>query len=198
MSSGIQLLPAELGGIVIESLIYGVFLVLCSTCFYVLFTKRRSSGVASEGPVNKTMLLICTVLFLSITAVSTCNNMYVVADRSLTLLHLKHWICDVTRLFNAILYYPQGPVAYYANLAIPVNVVKTGLYIFECMVGDSLMVRFICEKHLEPLSHSLPRFTASGSFGIGKQLFVCYLSHLSSVSQVGLIFPSSFLSNSPQ
>lgn len=140
MSSGIQLLPAELGGIVIESLIYGVFLVLCSTCFYVLFTKRRSSGVASEGPVNKTMLLICTVLFLSITAVSTCNDMYVVADRSLTLLHLKHWICDVTRLFNAILYYPQGPVAYYANLAIPVNVVKTGLYIFECMVGDSLMV----------------------------------------------------------
>jgi len=119
MSSGIQLLPAELGGIVIESLIYGVFLVLCSTCFYVLITKRRSSGVASQGPVNKTMLLICTVLFLSITA---------------------HWICDVTRLFNAILYYPQGPIAYYANLAIPVNVVKTGLYIFECMVGDSLMI----------------------------------------------------------
>lgn len=53
----------------------------------------------------------------------------------------KHWICDVTRLFNAILHYPQGPDAYYANLAIPVNVVKTGLYIFEIIVGDSLMVR---------------------------------------------------------
>ena len=53
---------------------------------------------------------------------------------------LKHWICDVTRLFDAIVYFPEGPTAYYADLAIPVNVVKTGLYIFECMVGDSLMV----------------------------------------------------------
>lgn len=71
VSSGIQLLPAELGGIVIESLIYGVFLVLCATCFYVLITKRSYSGPASQGPVNKIMLLICTILFMSITAVSS-------------------------------------------------------------------------------------------------------------------------------
>lgn len=71
MSSGIQLLPAELGGTVLESLLYGVFLVLCATCFYVLITRRSSLGPASRGPVNKTILLICVSLFLSITAVST-------------------------------------------------------------------------------------------------------------------------------
>lgn len=52
----------------------------------------------------------------------------------------KHWICNVIRLFDAILHYPQGPIAYYANLAIPINSVKTGIYVFECMMVDSLMV----------------------------------------------------------
>ena len=137
-TGGIQLLPSELGGIVIESLGYGIFLMLSGACFYVLITKKRLNGGASQGPVNKNMLFISVILFLSITAVS---NAFAAKLIQLMLApSLKHWICDVTRLFDAIVYFPEGPTAYYADLAIPVNVVKTGLYIFECMVGDSLMV----------------------------------------------------------
>ena len=69
-TGGIQLLPSELGGIVIESLGYGIFLMLSGACFYVLITKKRLNGGASQGPVNKNMLFISVILFLSITAVS--------------------------------------------------------------------------------------------------------------------------------
>lgn len=65
---GIQLVPAELGGIVTESAMYGIFFVLFCGAIYVLVNRQRVAYGTTR--YNKIMLAASLILFCSITLVS--------------------------------------------------------------------------------------------------------------------------------
>ncbi|KAJ8516293.1 hypothetical protein ONZ45_g6388 [Pleurotus djamor] len=54
-----------------------------------------------------------------------------------------HWVINITRLFEAFIYRAEaagGPTAYYATLSEAKNVAKSVLYVFQCLLADSIMV----------------------------------------------------------
>lgn len=69
---GIDLVPASLAAIVVESAAYGVFIVLFIGCLYALLHKRRRTkrNVQGDRNVNWTMLSMAVILFAAITCVS--------------------------------------------------------------------------------------------------------------------------------
>ncbi|KAJ8503266.1 hypothetical protein ONZ45_g10993 [Pleurotus djamor] len=117
--SSVPLVPAELAGMVIETLLFGAYLVVFSGSCYVIFS-AGFSGQFARGPLNLAMIFACFMLFASIVA---------------------HWVIDVVRLFDAFIYGHRGsPLAFYAFLSDGKNVAKTALYILECLLADSIMV----------------------------------------------------------
>lgn len=71
----IDLLSAQLTAIVIESAVYGMFLVLFIGCIYsLLHRRRRTKGSVKGGldrEINLPMLVTTLILFAAITTVST-------------------------------------------------------------------------------------------------------------------------------
>lgn len=67
--AGVDLSNAELVGIIIETLLYGIFFVLFPLAIHVLLYRRESSSFGSISAFNKTVIVVAGSLFLSITAV---------------------------------------------------------------------------------------------------------------------------------
>lgn len=66
--SGIQLAPCELAGLVLESCLSGIALVMFFAATYVIVYKRGLSSSATT-PFNKIIFTVTTVLFLCVMAV---------------------------------------------------------------------------------------------------------------------------------
>ncbi|KAI0028901.1 hypothetical protein K488DRAFT_57565 [Vararia minispora EC-137] len=115
----IALVPAELAGTAVETLLFGVYLVTFAMCMHVLFSDRhrQTSGLAV---LISPMTLASLFLFASI---------------------VSHWVLDIVRLFDAFIYGRKGsPLAFYAYIRDGKNVVKTALYIAQVIVVDMIMV----------------------------------------------------------
>jgi len=121
--TNIALAPAELIGVVLESAAYGVYLVLFIGCVYTLSGryKRKRNGKLATRKANRPMFFASVILFVCITL---------------------HWVLEIGRLYGAYVVeiaFP-GPEHYYSNLANPLNVAKTGLYLAEFVVADGIIV----------------------------------------------------------
>ncbi|EIM92158.1 uncharacterized protein STEHIDRAFT_151501 [Stereum hirsutum FP-91666 SS1] len=144
----ISLVPAELAGMVIETLLFGIYLATFFASVYLLFSRRFRGGHSPLSTLKSPMAIACFVLFVSIVA---------------------HWILDIIRLFDAFIYDKDGnPLAFYALLSDGKNVVKTFLYIFEASIGDSIMVYrlyHVWGRSIQPCV--FPVLTTMLTFGAG-------------------------------
>ncbi|ESK89279.1 hypothetical protein Moror_1217 [Moniliophthora roreri MCA 2997] len=119
----IPLIPLNLANFVVESLLFGVFLVLNATSIILQLLppqqpRTRNTMVAA---VRKPMFIGAVVLLVTVTA---------------------HWICSVLRLFNALVYFKQGayPQEYYSNLSETTYVAKTAILVASIATGDIMIV----------------------------------------------------------
>ncbi|KAJ8508686.1 hypothetical protein ONZ45_g9063 [Pleurotus djamor] len=111
---------AELVGLVLETLFFGVYLTVFMGSCYLIFSAGPNGRFTRGGMMNRAMLSAFCVLFASIST---------------------HWVIDVVRLFRAFVFKQHGgPTPFYAFLSDGTNVAKTALYALECVIADSIMV----------------------------------------------------------
>ncbi|KAH7912484.1 hypothetical protein BJ138DRAFT_1112280 [Hygrophoropsis aurantiaca] len=121
----LTLSEAELAGTLIQSVLFGAYIVLFVACLYVLLAKRRphrGNKLRRRQPVNRTLFTISMILFLLIAS---------------------HWVVSIARLFPAFIYdvfSVGGSDAYLAFAGNPSYVAKTALYVAQMFVGDITMV----------------------------------------------------------
>ncbi|KDQ56609.1 hypothetical protein JAAARDRAFT_58887 [Jaapia argillacea MUCL 33604] len=114
--------------VVVESVLWGAFMILFCGAVNVLIERRR---VRKE--VSTPLLLTAILLFCSITT---------------------HWIIDISRAFDAFVYAqdhtlsfynssdasPNAAVSYLSEISNIKNVVNSGVYVFTTLVGDAFMI----------------------------------------------------------
>ncbi|KZT10077.1 uncharacterized protein LAESUDRAFT_673837 [Laetiporus sulphureus 93-53] len=122
--TAVPIVNANLVTVALESLLYGVFLVLAATSMY-LHLARAGSQRSSYGSMSAAFftpvilgssLVICTVT--------------------------GHWIMTVVRLFDAFVNWEGGtmPILYYSDLALTTEVVKTAFLIATLITSDVLFI----------------------------------------------------------
>ncbi|KZT73959.1 hypothetical protein DAEQUDRAFT_761897 [Daedalea quercina L-15889] len=107
---------AYLAAIWLETLFYGMNIVLFSSCLYVLIARRRTPRV------NRYLVGIAVLMF----CFSTCH----------VFLGFYRLIMGFIVLRNQ----PGGPAAFFSDVSIPANVAKVGLHTVNSIVGDSVVV----------------------------------------------------------
>ncbi|KAG7089641.1 hypothetical protein E1B28_011303 [Marasmius oreades] len=119
----LPLVPLSLADIVINTFLYGIFFLLnLVSVWFICFPLRRR---AERGPgfavLKKPMLIGALTLFVTVTA---------------------HWVCNVLRLFQAMIYFKQGtaPLEYYADLSQRLYPIKTGLIMASIFAGDIMII----------------------------------------------------------
>ncbi|KAI3621494.1 hypothetical protein WG66_009421 [Moniliophthora roreri] len=118
-------LSAYLANVVVESFLYGVFLVLdIGSIIFIYFplnnvTKKGSNFRRAQVAVKKPMFLGAIALFVTITG---------------------HWICTVLRLFRAVVYSETGPLMYYVDVSQDLYIIKLGFVGASLIIGDSMLI----------------------------------------------------------
>lgn len=120
----VDLISANMATVPIESLLYGMFLLLSGVFFYL----HEARITASLGAGSSRLRAHITPIFLGAVVVSCTTTV--------------HWILTVTRLFDAFISYMGGavPLLFYANLSEPSEVVKTAVLIATLITSDVLFV----------------------------------------------------------
>ncbi|KAF9495566.1 hypothetical protein BDN71DRAFT_1447485 [Pleurotus eryngii] len=104
---------AELAGILVESTLFGIYLLLFASCIYAYTTGRGTRSPTLLG-INILMLFLIS----------------------------SHWILQIVRLFDAFIYSPPltSSNVYYSNVRDPKFVTKSALYFLQTTLGDLTMV----------------------------------------------------------
>ncbi|KIY50807.1 hypothetical protein FISHEDRAFT_37920 [Fistulina hepatica ATCC 64428] len=128
MSEGLSLVSINLATFALESVFYGIFLVLA--CLSVGLQLIRNSSPTRSGSSKMRLSLSAFKRPMTIGAVL------------LVLVVTAHWLCTVIRSFDAFVYFYGGtqPLLYYADLAQTTEVVKTGLIISSILICDSFII----------------------------------------------------------
>ncbi|KZT02783.1 uncharacterized protein LAESUDRAFT_684617 [Laetiporus sulphureus 93-53] len=126
--SGVPVLSANLATAVMESLFYGIFLVLSFFSMYIL--QYRRSQVSSLPPNPRATRNMVYLTPMSIAAVC------------LLITNTAHWIIMVYRLFQAFLYYEKGtqPVEFYKDASQPSEVTQTAVLMISLIIGDAMII----------------------------------------------------------
>ncbi|KAI0298786.1 hypothetical protein B0F90DRAFT_1731074 [Multifurca ochricompacta] len=111
---------SEIIALCLESILYGIYVVLFAGCVKVLFSKRRRRAGG-----NYRLIIVSSVLFVLIT---------------------WHQIADAVRLY--ISYHEnnqtsQGPDIYFINVKATLSIMKTSVYLAETVVSD-LFILYRC------------------------------------------------------
>ncbi|PCH44231.1 hypothetical protein WOLCODRAFT_138845 [Wolfiporia cocos MD-104 SS10] len=119
----LPIISVNLATVALESLFYGIFLVLAGTSMYLHLGRAESQ--ASHG--NKLSAYFTPVILGSVWITLTVTG---------------HWILTVTRLFDAFVNFMGGQEAmlYYMDLALTTEVVKTAFLIATLIVSDVLFI----------------------------------------------------------
>ncbi|KAJ7089982.1 hypothetical protein C8R44DRAFT_892164 [Mycena epipterygia] len=107
--------------VVLESLLYGLLLVLFSTNLYLRITRyARPQEFASRGGLWWNPIVISNIaIFVNTTA---------------------HWIITVKRLFLAFLGSAGDPVQFYLDLSQPTSVGSDTLVLVAVLIGDAVII----------------------------------------------------------
>ncbi|KZT69231.1 hypothetical protein DAEQUDRAFT_765556 [Daedalea quercina L-15889] len=123
--SPISVVSANLAIAPLESLLYGIFLVLWGTSVYFHLThpaiQRASVGRSALSKYMTPIFCASTIVMCTVTG---------------------HWILTVCRLFDAFLNFEQGaaPSSYYGDLAITTEVVQTALLEATIIACDIVII----------------------------------------------------------
>ncbi|KAF9806387.1 hypothetical protein IEO21_08680 [Rhodonia placenta] len=122
----VSLLSADLAAICIESLFYGIFLVLSIASLYVLTRRGRETSDPRIGG---------TTLWSMITPMS-------LAAVSLFMTNMAHWIINVYRIFQAfvILDDETERIQFLGDLPQPSDVCKLSVLMASLIIGDMMLV----------------------------------------------------------
>ncbi|KAF9497668.1 hypothetical protein BDN71DRAFT_1444485 [Pleurotus eryngii] len=135
-----NLIPAILLGAVLETLLFGAYLVVFATSCLTFFTSRRRGWL--KGSLNKGILTADLAMFLSINA---------------------HWALGIARLFEAFVDDRTTALEYFQLISERKRVAKVALYAFQCLIADMIMVLrlyYVSSKSLTICV--LPILTTSG------------------------------------
>lgn len=126
--SGVSLLSANLATICIESLFYGIFLVLSTASLYLL-ARRREQLISS--PLN--IRVVRQVSYMTPMSI---------AAACLFVTNTAHWIIGVYRAFQAFVNYEGGtqPEQYFSAVPQPSEVTQTALLMVSLIIGDTTLV----------------------------------------------------------
>ncbi|CCM04916.1 uncharacterized protein FIBRA_07113 [Fibroporia radiculosa] len=116
MATDIALDRAYLAAIWLETLFYGMNIVLFFSCLFVLIIHRRTPKV------NKILVGIAVTMF----CFSTC--------------HVFLGFYRLIMGFIVLRDEPGGPAAFFSDVSIPANVAKVGIHTVNSIVGDSVVV----------------------------------------------------------
>ncbi|KAL0955220.1 hypothetical protein HGRIS_004122 [Hohenbuehelia grisea] len=113
-----DLSTAELASIVVQSALYGIYLVLFmgSICVFL-----NTKGCVRRWPANRYLFTVAVVLFFLITA---------------------HWILQIDRIFDGFIRKIVGPDAetFYADTWTAKFIAKTGIYIAQTLIADLTVI----------------------------------------------------------
>ncbi|KAF9814965.1 hypothetical protein IEO21_04815 [Rhodonia placenta] len=112
----ISLDRAYLAAIWLETLFYGMNIVLFFSCMFVLVVRRRTPRV------NTFLVGIAVAMF----CFSTC--------------HVFLGFYRLIMGFIVLRDQPGGPAAFFSDVSIPANVAKVGLHTVNSIIGDSVVV----------------------------------------------------------
>lgn len=121
----VSLLSANVATLCIESLLYGVFLVLSVASMYMLVQRSRAS---TNVPWHAKSTLFITPMSVAAVLLFMTNT--------------AHWIIGVYRAFRAFIYFEGGqqPFAYFNDMRQPTEVSQTALLMVSLIIGDSVLV----------------------------------------------------------
>ncbi|KAJ6612358.1 hypothetical protein B0H10DRAFT_300702 [Mycena sp. CBHHK59/15] len=129
MDTHVKTIDANLVTVCIESVLYGIFLVLFVASISLVVTRHRETarrarrnGMAAAKSVYLTPMFMASVaLSLTVTA---------------------HWILTVDRLFLAFVHFHNGtkPLQFYLDLSQVTSITKIGLLVATILIGDAIIV----------------------------------------------------------
>ncbi|KAL0579997.1 hypothetical protein V5O48_002000 [Marasmius crinis-equi] len=118
-------IPLNLADIVINTFLYGIYFVLNLVSIGLLCFPIHPTGGAftqkGASLLKKPMFVGVLALFVTTTA---------------------HWICNVLRLFQAMVYFKGGdaPLEYYTDLSQTIYAVKTAFIMASIVAGDVMII----------------------------------------------------------
>ncbi|EED85569.1 predicted protein [Postia placenta Mad-698-R] len=120
----LTLITASLATVAVESMLYGVFLVLAASSMYLHLGRIASQQSNSFGS-GSVWAYFTPVILGSLCVILTVTG---------------HWILTVTRLFDAFVNFLDGqePLLYYSDLSLTTEVVKTAFLIATLIISDIL------------------------------------------------------------
>ncbi|KAF7307995.1 hypothetical protein MKEN_01161200 [Mycena kentingensis (nom. inval.)] len=86
------------------------------------------------------VLFLATLCLMFNNRVKIANKLLVSTLALMWVLSVAHWAIDITRAIQAFVYSPNGALAYYDNLANPLEPAKDALYVLLTMAGDLFMI----------------------------------------------------------
>ncbi|KAJ8089726.1 hypothetical protein PM082_014994 [Marasmius tenuissimus] len=132
MVKDISLISANLASIVIESALYGVFLLLSALSVYaILKTDGRS---APQYGHNSSSGLVTFASFRR-----TIKRPLFIGGLAMIGTVTGHWVCSSIRLFLAVLHY-KDPTDLYSKFDHPTEPVKVAHQMASLVLGDSIMI----------------------------------------------------------
>jgi hypothetical protein len=146
---GMQIDVAELAGIIIEGILYGMFVILTALSLYILLSRSRRGG----AKVNKPMVVTSLLMF----ALATSQV-----------------IVDCIAMFDPFIKMTRPErIAEFKNNSLPINASKHGIFFTMMLLGDAIVVcwrkKLVSYPSL-PVSHAsslLRRSTDVSSSGEG-------------------------------
>jgi len=116
---------AQLVALIVETMVYGVFLVLWIQCLHILAKRAEERKEHFFKPLSFTAMF----LFLTITS---------------------HWLLDCARAFQAFILaqdhfkcdpmFPNAATIIYSHISDPKSVTNSALYVLTTLVGDAFMI----------------------------------------------------------
>ncbi|KAJ6537301.1 hypothetical protein DFH09DRAFT_91467 [Mycena vulgaris] len=120
----VPLLSANIVSTVLESLLYGAYVLLALLALYLRVTSHHSERLTNTPGVSRwkalsPVVLGALLLFVVITS---------------------HWTLNVARLFLAVKEDGPGPQIFYGNLSHSTEVIKYGLLVASLFIGDWFLI----------------------------------------------------------
>jgi hypothetical protein len=126
--SRVPFTTANLGSIIVQSFLYGAFLLLFTVCIYILHPTTRAANASNDGGPNRPkrspniiLLVTSVILFLLITL---------------------GWVIHVVYVIRGFITHRDipGTELYFMNPSEPTLVAQIALYVFQTLVADIIMI----------------------------------------------------------
>ncbi|KAJ6472843.1 hypothetical protein C8R47DRAFT_1324521 [Mycena vitilis] len=102
-------------------------------CFIALVLETFNFGIF-------TILFAATLQFVLKKRINNANKLMLPTLCLIWVFSTVHWILDIIRAMQAFLDTPEGALAYYANIANPLQLAKTAIYTCLTLTGDFFLV----------------------------------------------------------